>query len=105
MKGIESMAPVPTRFPEWRMATNAPASSTIFMITPPCTLPSAFASCEPISALSVKREAEMRLRSRIVLACIRDQVGNTLKDFGVPFEYVDLAEAQFSVHGRQRRTR
>ena len=37
----------------WRMAAIAPASSTMRMITPPCTLPSAFACSGSIKWCSV----------------------------------------------------
>src|SRR4029453_3844067 len=59
MKAISSMAAATAGPAECRCAATPATSSTSFMITPPCTLPSRFVSSTLMIRLSVVRAAEV----------------------------------------------
>ncbi len=60
-KTISSMEAVTAKPPECRPATAPAASSTSFMITPPCTVPRRLVSWLVMMWLRVVREAEVGL--------------------------------------------
>ncbi len=98
------MATVTTGERAWRIATSAPASSTSFITTPPCTLPSALACSGLMSAFNITREFSDSLGCLFhALFHIWTQIRNLLEDIGVFVQYINRAEIEFGHHRRQRR--